>query len=205
MSPPRWLASITFLAFGASACSSSKPELAQPVGLTTITSASERAPERQPRAGGSESQAPIASAQEHDRCSGLLPSFLFGPNSVVISPGQNEELRRIADCMTTGALQRASVVVLGHSDDVGAQLYNLGLGLDRALEVRAFLIAHGAPASQVITATSGELSTPADWPGRRVDLLVVPSPAPGSRTPAPIGPEPTAVRSPIACVPPSGH
>lgn len=190
------------LALLAAACSAPKPELRQPVGETTVTSAPESpadvttdsglrtraVPPRRPDAG----RAP-------EPCPELLPSFLFEPSSAVVSPAQSDELRRLAACLATGAHRDKVVVAIGHTDAVGDGRANLALGLERALKVRAFLVAHGLDDARVIATSAGELSTATTRPGRRVDLvLAMPEAAGGAPRPAPVEPDlstqPPAVR-----------
>lgn len=185
MSAPRWVGSIAFVVLAAAACSH-PPKLEQPVGFTNVTAAPMRAPERQPLASWA-SRAGQPAPSQQGLCSQRLPSLLFAEGAAVISPEQDAALRTIAGCLTSGPLEGATVIAIGHTDEAGPRRGDLELGLSRALEVRAFLLAHGAPATNVVAASSGQLSTAADFPGRRVDLLVVPAAPKGTVTPGPIG------------------
>lgn len=171
----RWLLSLALV--GIVACSSHKPKLEQPVGVTMVTGATARAAPL----GSHARRLDVAGAETQ-----LLPSLLFAEQSSVVSPTQDAALRRIAERMESGPLRGATIVAVGHSDPRGSSGEALELGLERALAVKELLIAHGAPAALVIASSSGSLTTPADWPGRRVDLLVIPAPPRREIPPAPL-------------------
>jgi outer membrane protein OmpA-like peptidoglycan-associated protein len=71
------------------------------------------------------------------------------------------------------------VVVIGHTDTMGTQQANYGLGLKRAMMVRNLLVAAGLDGSTIETTSVGELDplvkTPDETPeprNRRVDISV---------------------------------
>jgi len=83
----------------------------------------------------------------------------------------------ILAAVKTHAVQ--DVVVIGHTDTMGTQPANFGLGLKRALMVRNLLVAAGLDASTIEATSVGELDllvkTPDETPeprNRRVDIAV---------------------------------
>ncbi|HVJ92674.1 MAG TPA: OmpA family protein [Labilithrix sp.] len=175
-------------AIALAACAEPKPILKQPVGSTTVTgspelptdfSAGSRAREEvvappRPEAGG-------------EPCPELLPSFMFEPDSALISTSQNDALRHLAQCLASERLKDKMVIAIGHTDAAGDTRHNLALGLDRAVKVRDFLVSHGLAPERILAATAGELSTAASPAGRRVDLrMLATSPRDERRRPAPI-------------------
>ena len=71
------------------------------------------------------------------------------------------------------------VVVIGHTDTMGTQQANFGLGLKRAMMVRNLLVAAGLDGSTIDATSVGELDplvkTPDETPeprNRRVDIAV---------------------------------
>jgi outer membrane protein OmpA-like peptidoglycan-associated protein len=103
----------------------------------------------------------------------VLPSIAFEPESDVIDAAQDPELRRIASCLTTAPhLRDATIIAIGHTDVVGSERYNLRLGLDRALRVKAFLVEYGIAEDRLVATTMGDLPAATVRPGRRADLVI---------------------------------
>ena len=70
--------------------------------------------------------------------------------------------------------------MVGHTDDVGDDDYNLELSLQRAIAVRDFLVNAGVDASKIVTVGAGERMPVASntteegrAENRRVDVLVL--------------------------------
>jgi outer membrane protein OmpA-like peptidoglycan-associated protein len=158
------------------ACARRGPDLEQPVGITMVRGASlERTEPRPPVATQSDAGHSEVGLQVPG-CGEALPSFLFSSGSAVVSPSDDHALGAVAACMRTRAGRSAAIIVVGHGDAVGSELENVRLGLERASKIRAFLIALGVPAERVIATSSGERSTEATRPGRRVDLFLASPP-----------------------------
>lgn len=82
---------------------------------------------------------------------------------------------RTARCLTGGPLAGSYVIAIGRADPVGGAAENMALGLDRAAKIRQHLVARGVEERRVLATTTGERATAASVPGRRVDLVLVPS------------------------------
>lgn len=147
------------------------PDLDEPVGMS-LHSAPFPVDEPEPRPSPVEPPSP---------CPPQLPSFVFPEGSAIVSPSQDLELHRLALCLTVGPLRGARVIAVGHGDAVGPDAVNLAVGLARASKVREFLVAHGAAGERILASSTGERSTAAARPGRRVDLYLVPIPPAAER------------------------
>jgi outer membrane protein OmpA-like peptidoglycan-associated protein len=82
--------------------------------------------------------------------SGILYPF----NSVDILPAGRENLRQLAQ-----SLQRypgTEVLIVGHTDNVGSDAYNMNLSQQRAEAARGYLVSMGVPAARIRTAGRGE-------------------------------------------------
>lgn len=152
------------LAVAASAaCAPKEPVLVQPVGVTTVRAAV-APPEVPPRSPRPTSPGP---------CSRPLPEIVFADDTAVLTPAQTDEVAKLTACFTTGPLSEWGLVVVGHADVTGAFLPNLGLGLDRAKQVAAFLVANGMPRGRVRAASVGEVEDAVTRSGRYVELIPV--------------------------------
>ncbi|HEU4562378.1 MAG TPA: OmpA family protein [Longimicrobium sp.] len=82
--------------------------------------------------------------------SGILYPF----NSVDILPAGRENLRQLAQ-----SLQRypgTEVLIVGHTDNVGTDAYNMTLSQRRADSARSYLISMGVPGERIRTSGRGE-------------------------------------------------
>lgn len=82
--------------------------------------------------------------------SGILYPF----NSVDILPAGRENLRNLAQ-----SLQRypgTEVLIVGHTDNVGSDAYNMTLSQRRADAARAYLVSMGVPGERIRTSGRGE-------------------------------------------------
>jgi outer membrane protein OmpA-like peptidoglycan-associated protein len=88
--------------------------------------------------------------------SGTVDDFLTG--SSTLSGGQKASIASIASKILSlrGSYPGCSVAVTGHTDAVGTEANNLGLGQARADAVRAELANHGVPAEIILTDSAGE-------------------------------------------------
>lgn len=103
----------------------------------------------------------------------------FDFNSASIKPTFYSSLDKIAEVMNR--YPQTQILVVGHTDSVGSEQYNLELSLRRANAVADYLIGHGVSAARMGTEGHGEMEPLAsnDTPegrarNRRVEIFVVP-------------------------------
>ena len=103
----------------------------------------------------------------------------FDFNSAALKATFYSSLNKIADIMVR--YPQTQILVVGHTDSVGSEQYNLGLSLRRANAVADYLINHGVSQMRLGTEGHGELeplATNATADGRarnrRVEIFVVP-------------------------------
>jgi outer membrane protein OmpA-like peptidoglycan-associated protein len=80
--------------------------------------------------------------------------ILFPFNSADVLPAGRENLRQLAQ-----SLQRypgTEVLIVGHTDNVGSDAYNLQLSQRRAESAKSYLVSMGIPAERIRTAGKGE-------------------------------------------------
>lgn len=107
-----------------------------------------------------------------------LPSeVMFDYDSADISPGFTPTLRQVARLIRRQRGVRARII--GHTDSVGSESYNLDLSLRRAESVATFLGAQGVQNRRLVTLGRGELepiasnATPEGRQmNRRVDIVL---------------------------------
>ena len=109
-------------------------------------------------------------------CSGPVPFFEF--DSSRTRDVDQPTMQNLTECMLTGPLRGKTIRLVGRTDPRGTAVYNDELGLDRALRVKHYLVAHGVDANRVEIGTAGKSeasSEPESWPkDRRVDVQLVP-------------------------------
>ena len=103
--------------------------------------------------------------------------ILFPFNSFDMLPDGRENLRRLAQ-----SLQRypgTEVLIVGHTDNVGSDAYNLTLSQRRAESAKSYLVSMGIPADRIRTAGRGESEpiAPNETPAgaqrnRRVEIAI---------------------------------
>lgn len=155
-----------------SACGGRAPELKQPVGQTTVTSAtrSERASNYVPATLDLYLSRQIPGPCGMDR----LPSLDFAFGSAELEVPQDLEVMRLAECLRQRPFDTAQIILVGHADPIGSATYNLNLGFDRANRVRSRLVEVGIAPSRIVVTSAGESPLPRErWDeARRVDLVV---------------------------------
>ncbi|MBN2894296.1 MAG: OmpA family protein [Campylobacterales bacterium] len=82
-----------------------------------------------------------------------ITPVLFDYNSASLS-GKVSKLEPLLERMRSQS--EASVIIVGHTDDVGSQRYNLKLSKARAEAIKAFLIGNGIDAKRIETRADGE-------------------------------------------------
>jgi OOP family OmpA-OmpF porin len=79
---------------------------------------------------------------------------LFDFDKSVLKPAGKQALDSLAGKISNMSFEVA--IVIGHTDSVGTEEYNLKLGSRRAAAVKAFLISKGVPAARIYTDSKGE-------------------------------------------------
>ncbi len=103
----------------------------------------------------------------------------FDFNAATIKSTFHSPLNKIADIMSR--YPQTQIVVVGHTDSVGSEQYNLELSLRRANSVADYLIMRGVATSRLGTEGRGEMepigsndSVTGRAQNRRVEIFVVP-------------------------------
>jgi outer membrane protein OmpA-like peptidoglycan-associated protein len=112
----------------------------------------------------------------------LPESITFDTGSVIVHPDYVEEIALVARSLRDNP--SSTVLVVGHTDNVGATDYNQGLSERRAGAVAEILTSNGVEASRVQTSGRGYAQPVAsnDTPGgraqnRRVEIVITPTQA----------------------------
>ncbi|WPP50130.1 OmpA family protein [Catalinimonas niigatensis] len=79
--------------------------------------------------------------------------MLFQLNSAEIQNNYNTSLNEVVETLQQNP--RLKVEIVGHADDTGGKDYNLKLSIDRAIEVKRFLIENGVGERRIITYGKG--------------------------------------------------
>ena len=111
----------------------------------------------------------------------ILPdSVTFRTASSVVAPGFRPSLRALADSLARHP--GTSVMVVGHTDNVGGEAYNDQLSQDRAMAVARELIAFGASPSRIRVMGRGfrepvasNASAAGRAENRRVEIVITPN------------------------------
>lgn len=101
--------------------------------------------------------------------------FEFGKSRLV--PSSFSQLNRVADVLRSNP--KVSIVIEGHTDEIGDSSYNLKLSLERAQSVGSYLRSVGVPAERMQTIGHGKDKPLCDTPddacrerNRRVEFIV---------------------------------
>jgi outer membrane protein OmpA-like peptidoglycan-associated protein len=125
----------------------------------------------------------IASVKQDPRGTVITLSgeLLFRSDKAELLPGAEEKLDQVARALTQQD-RNARIVVEGHTDSRGSDVYNLDLSTQRAQTVRDYLSAHGVAADRIEAKGLGEAqpignnSTPEGRANnRRVEIVVEPA------------------------------
>jgi hypothetical protein len=106
-----------------------------------------------------------------------FPAPKFDYESPELSAQSKETLQRLVKCISTGSLKGAKVLLTGHCDARGEYEFNMGLGAQRAENVKTFIVGLGLPVGKIQTSSRGKLDAAgadeAGWANdRRVDIEV---------------------------------
>ena len=109
-----------------------------------------------------------------DVCAGPDPFFAY--DSSLPDDSDQATMQNLVRCMTSGPLQGKTIALVGRTDPRGSEEYNVRLGLERAMRVKAYLVHHGVPAERIQTASVGKEQAqpePAKWAAdRRVEVML---------------------------------
>jgi outer membrane protein OmpA-like peptidoglycan-associated protein len=109
-------------------------------------------------------------------CSGAVPFFEFDSSDT--REGDQPTMKTLAECMSSGPLSGKTIKLIGRTDPRGTTAYNDKLGLERAEQVKRYLVSHGVESTRVQVESVGEEAAspaPKDWPkDRRVEIQLVP-------------------------------
>jgi outer membrane protein OmpA-like peptidoglycan-associated protein len=109
-------------------------------------------PEGEPKGGSVEKESPKSSA-------GVLDVTGFTVGSPLLPESAIPELRKfLADFGTNYAGQAVVIELSGHTDNIGTERDNHGLSLERAEEVKHWLVENGVNATMIVVAGRGENS-----------------------------------------------
>lgn len=103
------------------------------------------------------------------------PVVTFDSTSRELAPAQDEELARLARCLSTPANEALGIVLVGYTDVMGTVPANLELGLARSQAVMRRLIDDGVAPGRIVVASAGELQRPSSRWGQkahRVEVLL---------------------------------
>ena len=122
----------------------------------------------------------------------LSADALFDFDQSVLKPAGRDRLDELLARIK--GLEVEIVLVVGHTDWIGTDAYNIALSLRRATAVRAYLVSQGLPAARIRTEGKGESEPVASNEtdegrarNRRVEITVVPlGRQPGATMPAPV-------------------
>jgi peptidoglycan-associated lipoprotein len=106
-----------------------------------------------------------------------FPAPKFDYESPELSAQSRQTLERLVKCISSGSLKGGKVLLTGHCDARGEYEFNMGLGAQRAENVKVFVIGLGLPVDKVTTSSRGKLDASgtdeAGWANdRRVDIEV---------------------------------
>jgi peptidoglycan-associated lipoprotein len=170
---------VTLSLIAAAGCASSAPPPQSPASSPPVTSASQ-------------ATAPVPVVVTEDlgpynmyiadpilvtmTCSGPDPFFAFDVAKPLTA--DKPTMNNLVACLRTGPMQGKTVKLIGHTDPRGTAAFNERLGLQRAENVKKYLVANGIDAAHVVTASMGAedaAKAPKAWAtDRRVQIQVAP-------------------------------
>jgi len=83
-----------------------------------------------------------------------IGAIYFSFDSSELSQEAVDALKKVAECLL--AKEVTSITITGHCDPRGTEEYNMGLGLERAGVIRAFLVNYGVPSAHIKIYSKGE-------------------------------------------------
>lgn len=99
-------------------------------------------------------EAALATAREQEAIAVITGTVYFDYDQAALSP----EARVTLDAKVPALQARPAfrIQITGHTDERGSSEYNLALGLRRAAELKAYLVANGIDASRIDISSMGE-------------------------------------------------
>lgn len=98
----------------------------------------------------------------------LSSDVLFGFDSAQLLPAGKKELDMAASVVTK-EMQLTKMSIVGHTDHLGADAYNLALSKRRAESVRSYLVSQGVPVELITIDGQGSSQPLVQCEGRRVN------------------------------------
>lgn len=105
------------------------------------------------KTGGAENNTSSNSSAANEASNFAAQEMLFQLNSAAIQNNYNTTLIEVAETLQENP--RLKIEIVGHADDTGGKDYNLKLSIDRAMEVKRFLIENGVGERRIITYGKG--------------------------------------------------
>lgn len=155
---------LLLLAFVPVGCAKPSHTLPPTVGESTVG--------RPPAAASARSESPAQGAD--DPCE-QPPMVAFEPTSRELGAAEDEEIARLARCLSAPSNESLGVVLVGYTDVMGTVPANLELGLARSQAVMRRLIDAGVAPGRIVVASAGELQRPSSRWGQkahRVEVLL---------------------------------
>jgi peptidoglycan-associated lipoprotein len=107
-----------------------------------------------------------------DLCQGPAPFFEF--DSSKTDAEDQPTMQSLATCMVNGPLKGRAIRLIGHTDPRGSADYNDKLGMERAEQVKRYLVRHNVDPARIAVESAGEEAAskaPAGWAtDRRVEV-----------------------------------
>jgi len=99
-------------------------------------------------------EAALAAAREQEAIAVITGTVYFDYDQSALTP----EARATLDAKVPALQARPEfrILITGHTDERGSSEYNLALGLRRAAELKAYLVANGIDASRIDISSMGE-------------------------------------------------
>jgi outer membrane protein OmpA-like peptidoglycan-associated protein len=94
----------------------------------------------------------VARTQDNQLKVNVPSDFSFDTGSAAIKP----QMRPVLDQFAQGLSADQRVTIIGHTDNVGGEVLNNRLSLDRAANVREYLRTHGVDPSRILVNGRGE-------------------------------------------------
>ena len=106
--------------------------------------------------------APIPSTTKTTTKITMQAETLFDFDKSTIKPEGRQMLNGFITSLNGTQTKYDIVIVIGHTDSIGSDAYNMKLGMRRAQAVKAYLISNGIEANKIQTLSKGEREPVAD-------------------------------------------
>jgi peptidoglycan-associated lipoprotein len=155
-----------------------KPAAAAPVWAPAMPSAAPPTTASNPKPDDDATRGNLNISDEIRKACGLTEAeAFFAFDSAHVRAEDQQVLKKLADCFSTGALKGREMRLVGHADPRGSADYNLALGGRRADNVKNVIVGQGMSSSKVATTSRGAMDATgvdeASWAkDRRVDVTL---------------------------------